>query len=409
MNRKRVVNKLQESLGNKPSLKVIFKFFTGYGNTRFKKKLRKKEQEKKWNHNGKKKITHITLYSAGNLGDNVLSECMRYLFERRYGRINWNLVSIQKTVDRNSIRSLNSSDMVLVGGHGVFIPDTNENNISGWEWPCSSEYYSKIKKPLAVFGVGYNYFHGQKRTKLFENNVNVLLKSSSFFGLRNRGSVNEVRSFTDEELSEKVVYQPCATMVSRYIFRNLPQKKETKKIAVNVALDRAKMRMVDNEEIILSQIADAMKKISKRGYEIHFIAHCDKEIRFIDYLDKADVHYHYHHATMWNTRKALEFYNEMDMVIGMRGHGIWIPFGVNCHILALGNQNKTKWFFDDINAPEWNISIMDDPKHLSGNIVRRFIDIHETNGEKTTERLLEAQKKLWDITCKNMNDIKNFL
>ena len=397
------------AFGKNPSSKVVYRFLIDHRVTKRELKIRKKKQLEKWNHYGKYRLAHVTLFSAMNVGDNVLSECIRVLFERFYGSIEWQLISIFDKVDDYYIDKVNQCDGVIIGGHGAFLPDTNPNDISGWEWVCAKEQYLQIKTPLFVFAIGYNYFDGQNRKSVFEDNIRSLIERADFFGLRNSGSIREIQSFIDSSLADKPVLQPCATMMARFLFPELPEKKVTRKIAFNVALDRADKRMGDKEEIILSQIAHAMKLISERGYEVHFVTHCDWEIRFIQYLDREDFQYKYHHATMWETDRILNFYNEMDMVIGMRGHGIWIPYGVNCHILALGNQNKTKWFLEDIDAPDWGIDIKLEPEHLSEQILEKFVQIHELDGEKTTKRLLNSQKRLWETTCSNMDSIQKYL
>ena len=242
---------------------------------------------------------------------------------------------------------------------------------------------------------------------MFESNVRKLAERSAFFGLRNTGSVREICSFLgDEDLKKKVVFQPCPTMVARYLYPELPPKVQTHRIALNVALDRAKMRMGDNTDLILDQIAQAMYHLSQRGYRVSFITHMCTEIPFLAYLKKYPFCFDFVDAAAWDIGKLTRYYNQMDVVIGMRGHGIWIPFGVNCQIISLGNQNKTKWFLEDIDALDWFIDITEEPERLSERIVNKFIEIHEKNGKETNTRLIEAQKNLWEITCRNMVEIE---
>lgn len=355
-------------------------------------------------------FTHVSCYSVSNVGDTVLSSAVRDLFLCFFGNISFNLKNVVGNVTKHYIQGLNRTDAVIIGGHGLFLPDTNANSISNWEFACSELQYDEIIAPIVVFAVGYNYFHGQERTPLFESNIKKLVQKSAFFGLRNRGSVREIQSFLDDDqLKEKVVYQPCPTMVARYLYPDLPPKKETKKVAVNVALDRSQLRMGDKVDVILDQIAEAMYLIAQKGYEIYFVTHMCAEIPFLQYLKKYRFPYQFKDVSTWDVKRLMRFYNEMDVVIGMRGHGIWVPFGVNCQIISLGNQNKTKWFLEDIDAMDWYIEITEQPENLAKRIVEKFIEIHETNGDETNERLLETQKRLWQITCYNLEEIKRKL
>lgn len=354
-------------------------------------------------------FSHLTLASVGNVGDTVLSAALRDMFNINFKSISWNIKNVTAKINKNYIDGLNKSDAVIIGGHGLFMPDTNANDISNWEFACSEQQYDEITKPIIVYAVGYNYFKGQVRSRLFESNIRKLVEKSSFFGLRNQGSVREIQSFLDDRLKEKVVYQPCPTMVARYLYPELPPKKVTGKVAFNVAIDRAKLRMGENKDLILGQIAKAMQLISQRGYKVYFVTHMCTEIPFLRYIKKYNFHFTFCDVSAWDAKRLMTFYNDMDMVIGMRGHGIWIPFGVNCQIISLGNQNKTKWFLEDIDASDWFIDISENAGDLSKTIVDKFIDIHETHCTETNERLLKAQKKLWDITCDNMEKIKTIL
>lgn len=360
-------------------------------------------------HNGGVQLAHVTVYSAANTGDTVLSTCIRDLFTRTFGSVSWRLMDMQGDVDRQYIKKLNGTDAVIIGGHGAFLPDTHPNNVSNWGFACSEAQYDEIQPPMIVFAIGYNYFQGQKRTAIFESNIRKLVERSAFFGLRNRGSVREIQSFLPDELKGKVVYQPCPTMVTRVLYPGIPSKKKTGKVAFNVALDRAQKRMGENIDTILTQIAIAMQLLEKKGYEVHFIAHMNFELDFIPYLRRVGLNCPVHAASTWDVHRATRFYNDMDVVIGMRGHGIWIPFGVNCQIISLGNQNKTKWFLEDIDAPDWFIDINERPETLARQIVCKFEEIHELNGEETDARLLQAQRRLYDITEENMTQIRQII
>lgn len=354
-------------------------------------------------------FSHVTLASVGNAGDTVLSTALRDQFDLNYESISWRIKKVTSKITQGYIDSLNKTDAVIIGGHGLFMPDTNANDISNWEFACSEQQYDKITKPIIVYAVGYNYFKGQERSRLFESNIRKLVEKSVFFGLRNQGSVREIQSFLDDNLKEKVVYQPCPTMIARYLYPELPPKKVTGKVAFNVAIDRAKLRMGDNKDLILDQIAKAMQMICQKGYKVYFVTHMCTEIPFLRYIKKYNFDFTLCDVSTWDAKRLMTLYNEMDVVIGMRGHGIWIPFGVNCQIISLANQNKTKWFLEDINASDWYIDITNSPETLCDRIIEKFHEIHEVNGELTTKRLLEAQERLYNITQKNMQTIKSIL
>ena len=213
-----------------------------------------------------KEISQVTYYKVGNLGDTVLSQCVRRTLRQLCGFKTYNLIVVNKPVTDEAIEKINKTKMLVIGGGGLFLPDTNENSISGWQWAISEDQLKRIKVPVILYTVGYNYFRGQSSNELFEKNLRLIISKSKFVGLRNSGSCQAVKSILEE--GEKasmsfpeIVYQPCTTTLIRRIYPELPPKKRTGKIGINIAFDREKLRFGDDQELILTQIAKAMKTL----------------------------------------------------------------------------------------------------------------------------------------------------
>lgn len=349
---------------------------------------------------GRERITHITLYSVGNVGDTVLSECVRKTFSKELIPIRWNLISVRSEVDNSIVNSINGSRCLLIGGGGLFLPDTNANTISGWQWACSSEYLKKIKVPIILFSVGYNYFRGQEPNRVFTENLNLIIERAEFVGLRNYGSIKAIRKLLRPELRDKVRYQPCTTTLIRKI-ANLPDKQRTGKIALNCAFDRPIMRYGEHKKEILDQISASLVRLEEKGYKIYYIAHVAVDLQFLEYLPE-NLKVEVVDASAWGFKRLTNFYNNMDLVMGMRGHAQMIPFGLNCHIISFGSHEKMKWFLDDIDAEDWYVELTEDVPHLSDRIIETFEKVHEKNENLTTKRLLEAQQRMYDVTRQNL-------
>ena len=106
--------------------------------------------------------------------------------------------------------------------------------------------------------------------------------------------------------------------------------------------------------------------------------------------------------------KLLNIYNNMDVVIGMRGHAQMIPFGLNCEIISLGTHDKLKWFLQDIDAMDWYIDLQKE-RNIKEKILDTFTNIHEVHYDETKKRLNEQQEKLYHITENNIKQIFNIL
>lgn len=356
---------------------------------------------------GKCDFAHVTCYVATNAGDTVLSHCVRRTLQSAFKLKKWKLIPVKQVVSDELIASINQCEKLIIGGGGLFLPDTNENSISGWQWAISPENIGRITSQICVFSVGYNYFYGQEPDELFIRSIRTLIEKSAFFGLRNMGSVAAVRALLPSEMQSKVIFQPCTTTLIRKLYEGvLPERKDTKCIALNMAFDREERRYGKNKEKILSQVAQAMRKIQSKGYKLYYVCHCKDDDKFLPYLKNFHVQYKLVDLSRQYPDKVMKFYNKMDLVLGMRGHAQMIPFGVNCEIISLGTHDKMKWFLEDIDAVDWYIDLRENPDKLSEEITEKFVEIHETKRNDTKQRLTKAQDELWQVTIHNMEIIK---
>ena len=364
----------------------------------FKEKLYVLKEKRKYNKTG---VTHITYYRGWeNTGDTVLSKCVRDVFNSN-AKLRWNLHKITNPVTPKLIAEINRSKFMVLGGGGVFLPDTNKNNISGWQWAISKEQIDSIKVPIVIYAVGYNYFIGQTPNDFFIDNLKHIVSRSSFFGMRNHGSINKAKELVGEELGKKIKFQPCPTTVIRRLYPKLPKKVRTKNIGVNIAFDRYERRFGDKVYSILDNVAGALKEIEKKGYNIYNICHLDSDARFELSLINKNVNFK---TVLLNYKTPVEvykFYNKMELVMGMRGHAQMIPFGLNCHILSLGTHDKMRWFLEDIDAAEWYIDLQDKPEDLASIILNKFETEYENKIEEAYGRLIEKQDYLFNITMEN--------
>lgn len=359
-------------------------------------------------HNSGKSALHVTYPMQGNAGDTMLSKCVRQIFREHFKIINWDICKVSDRVEERTIQKINNKDVCIIGGGGLFLPDTNENNISGWQWGISKNNLFNINIPVIVYAVGYNYFKGQKRTELFEQNIISLVNKAQFIGLRNQGSVSVIKEILPDSLKEKILYQPCPTTLISKLF-TLPKKIVNKKIAVNIAFDRLEKRLGENTVLILDEISQAIKEISIMGYEIILVLHCNSDSIFSIFLNNRNVKYKIVNLSYALPNEIIQFYSNIELTIGMRGHSQMIPFGVHCRILSLGTHEKMKWFLQDIEAEDWYIDVTMDIQNLKTNIVENFKQINENLSKDTDYRMKMQQEKLWRITMENNHLIEEII
>ena len=349
-------------------------------------------------------VTHISAYGNGNMGDTYLPIALRNLFNSQIGVKKWINRSVYKEVTDKDISVYNQSDLVVIGGGGLFLKDTNPNDLSGWQWSCSLEMLDKIESPLIAFAIGYNRFRGQDDFEpVFQEHINKFVEKAKFIGLRNHGSIENLKRYLKTEASKnKLVFQPCMTTLTSLLYPQLHQyEKKDDFIALNCAFDRQQLRISGDET--LKGIARVISKLSKFA-KIKIYAHANTDGKICPYLDALSINYEY--IEFKRTEQMLSAYSKPRLVIGMRGHAQMIPFGCNTPILSIVSHDKMQWFLDDIHHPEWGVDVLN--PSFEAELLEKAKKLYEST-EILIPILKDEQRKLWNITQQNMNYIKSII
>lgn len=357
-------------------------------------------------HSGKT-MFHIANFTPHNAGDRLLSVVVRDSFSENIGAPKWKTARAHREVTPSLVRRINRGSGVVIGGGGLFLRDTNENALSGWQWSCSVDNLEQISAPIAVLAVGYNRFRHQPDFEpIFRTHIETLARKSKFIGLRNNGSVNAIRSYLPEDLQEKVVLHPCPTTIlgHLYPFANRAPLKDVSRwsIALNCAFDRRDLRYQGNEAQILERIAQAMRILSN-NFPIRFYSHTYADSEMLPYLDRARVPYKVYRLEKRSPRQIVEAYSDSVITIGMRGHSQMIPVGCGRPIISLASHDKLLYFLEDVQAPDWGIDIHSDD--LDDQIIR-LVDKITDNIDSTLDRVCEIRRNQMDITVENFRKLK---
>lgn len=355
-----------------------------------------------------RRFTHVAAFSSKNAGDTVLPTVLRDLFNVTIGGIQWDAKHVYDQVTDRAVQCFNKSQALVIGGGGLFLRDTNHNNISGWQWPISVEDIQKIASKIVVFAVGYNKFRGQHEfDEMFRANIQALIGKASFVGLRNHGSIRSIKEFLPAELHSKVDFQPCMTTLLRKIYPEhfacspaCPPENEV--IALNCAFDRASLRFGGRKQEILRNIAKAMRILGEK-HRIAYYAHTRGDEAVLPILRDEGVNFELVRMYDKPSWYVLDCYNKAKLTVGMRGHAQMIPFGCGRPILSLISHDKMRWFLDDIRKPEWGVEVT--APDLVGNIVATTEGLLRSSNT-VAEELASAQEMLWQVTSSNMAKIK---
>ncbi|MEU0771794.1 polysaccharide pyruvyl transferase family protein [Streptomyces albogriseolus] len=355
----------------------------------------------------REQLAHVALFAEGreNAGDKVLPEAVRLCFGPDTGPRRWYAQPVHRLVDEAALEELNARRGVVVGGGGLFLPDTSPNGHSHWQWNVPDALLERLTAPLAVFAVGYNVFDGQlyRRTR-FAESLRVLVERSAFFGLRNHGSIDRVRELLPAGLRDRVRYQPCPTTVARRLVPGWTDPAErTDTVLVNCAYDRAGLRFGHDYGHFLGQTAFALRALRERA-DVRYAAHMPADERFVDDLRRV-------HGLTLPVEQLYERTNDdiralfrtSRLVIGMRGHAGMIPFGCGTPILSLVSHPKLAYFLSDIGREEWGLSVHD--RDLGPLLLERAAAVLDDHAGAVAD-VHAAQRPLWEVTRANLGELR---
>ena len=351
-------------------------------------------------------LAHVALFAEGqeNAGDKVLPEAVRTCFGPDTGPRHWYRQPVHRLVDEAALEELNARRGVVVGGGGLFLPDTSPNGNSHWQWNVPDDLLSRLTAPLAVFAVGYNVFDGQLyRRSRFAESLRVLVERSAFFGLRNHGSIERVRELLPAGLRDRVRYQPCPTTVWRHLVPGpLDPVERADTVLVNCAYDRAGLRFGHDYGHFLAQTALALKGLRERA-DVRYAAHMPADEKFVhDLRREHGVALPVEQLYDMTNDGIRELYGRSRLVIGMRGHAGMIPFGCGTPILSLVSHPKLAYFLSDIGRQEWGLSVHD--RGLGPRLLERATAVLDDHAAAVAD-VHGAQKLLWETTRSNLDEL----
>lgn len=353
-------------------------------------------------HYSKQKAVHVSAFGWGNAGDTLLPVVLRDLFSDYLSIGRWTSRHIHKIVNEKDISIYNKNDIIVIGGGGLFLCDTNRNDLSGWQWSCSLDRLNEIKKPIIGFAIGYNRFRGQEEFQpIFTEHLNLFVEKAIFVGIRNHGSIECLKRYLKTDtLKAKLKYQPCMTTLISHIYPTLfDYRKKEDFIAFNCAFDRQNLRSTN--DIYLKSIARVALKLSKIT-EIRYYSHMTTDKLALPYFDEIGVPYKL--VEFKNVKQIVEGYTKPRLVIGMRGHAQMIPFGCLTPILSIVSHDKMQWFLDDIQHPEWGSDVNNED--FESTLLDKAVNIYNHSDENVIE-ISYQQERLWKITMENMKIINN--
>ena len=385
---------------------------------------------------GTTRLAHAAFFAdpQGNAGDRVLTDAVRRCFtggietapeDPEARPVAWHDVHVHQLFDEPRLAEVNATDGLVLGGGGLFLPDTAPNGHSGWQWNVPDDVLARIDVPLAVFAVGYNLFEGQtfEPDGRFARSLRTLVERAAFVGLRNHGSVDRVRELLPGHLAERVGWQPCPTTITDLLSAPISESAafprdharmpavdnpaaglpgEPGPVLLNCAYDRAGRRFGDGYGAFLAALRDWVvdtREIADVGYA----AHCVDDERFVGDLRRE------HGLTLpvipmydLSPARIQAHYRRARLVVGMRGHAGMIPFGCGTPIISLISHPKLGYFLADIDRPQWGVSVRE--PHLAQRLSELTTELLDSGPEVAAD-IRRIRRRLADVTLQNLRSL----
>lgn len=356
------------------------------------------------------RLFHFDIKTYRNYGDTLLFEAVREVFSGFAGGAAFEVYDgwpLRLPTSQALIDYINeTADAVVVGGGGLFLSDTNRNQRSGWQWDISLDHLRQIDKPLIVFGVGNNRFIGQKDfRKPFREHLNLTLDKSVFFGLRNNGSIETIRQYVDGD-TDRVVYQPCPTTLSSYLFPDLYRAEiaNEKRLGAQSILGKRQAAAGFDAHAVYQAQANVLERLVGEGWHVNGLPHARADMRFHQLLQERGILGS--ETLLWGDDEVLfrgvERFADLPVMLGTRGHAQMVPFGMGSVPLSLHVHDKVRYFASDIGHAEWAI----DPRadDFESTLYTRINEVHERQPELRKE-LAEVREDFFRLTLSNLAEI----
>ncbi|MFA5072274.1 MAG: polysaccharide pyruvyl transferase family protein, partial [Nitrospirota bacterium] len=338
--------------------------------------------------NQKKIIWHVGAW-AGNFGDSVIQRSIaEHVRAVAPYEIEFKYINCQTTEFTDAlIAEMNEqADLLLLGGGGLIFFRPQDNSKSGWQFNIDKTLLDKIQIPFVVHGIGYNRFEYDRNDFPSELNEHLrkTVEKATLFSVRNTGTKNElIRRGCD---GSKIEVIPDSGMFLEAEPIKIPGLRADKlKIAINWTTDREEQTFPQpwkeqKERFITNLIGLCTYLVKKQNAQIVYVGHMgmdfDREI--ITRLKVLEEHLlvidevlpDLYPGRYEQARKLAGIYQQMDLVLGMRGHANIIAFGQHVPFIPIGSHRKNRYLLEDIGESKYILDVRNNEKCSQEGMIR---------------------------------------
>jgi len=316
-----------------------------------------------------------------NSGDFFLGPATKWDAENKLGTtVEWANYDVRARLDTSKIQWMNANfDVMVLGGGGLLLPDTNPNMESCWQWPVPSQLIPEIKIPIYVIGLGYNLFYGQKitmpergsnnenpiRELIFKQNLQTLINHSTYFSMRHRGDIECLVKIIGEEYRSKIIFQLCPVLEyvkSKYRY-TVDGTGEYHTFEIK---DDRQFRRYDGTSIekVYNYLKEYIQFLIQNNKSVGIMSH-DGSVSFYNFLKRNGISVPLFDNTSMDEEKIIDNYRKVKRLYCTAGHSQMMAHALGIDYYSLVGHDKLEYFLKDLGKFDKTIySYINDPNLL---------------------------------------------
>ncbi|MCU0679001.1 MAG: polysaccharide pyruvyl transferase family protein [Planctomycetes bacterium] len=338
------------------------------------------------------KIAHIHVWDKKNKGDVAIVMAVQELLRQGLGPVEINdfPVEVLKKFDANLIKNINSHDLVIIGGGGIFY---------NYFLPFDKTVIGSVRAPIVLFGVGYiREIGGRKLNRRAKDSVAFLARKAALVGVRDYYTKRFLLANGIRAAKIKLVGDPAIVLTEKKP-TDFPLRPGVK-IGFNLNYSGWLGFGRWKQDIIKAyrQVAEYFVKTKKAS--CYYLLHHPDERNIISQLTIADLQ-----IIDLPPRQQKYIYGQLDLVIGMMLHSCVMACGAGTPEINVAYDLRNKNFARYIGCPELFITL----EKLSSNELlrqaqkvfvqasayrRRFASVRNRVYKEQAEFILQINKML---------------
>lgn len=268
------------------------------------------------------------------------------------------------------VAECNDADMVLIGGGGVYME---------YILPYNTRLIEDIKRPLVIYGVGYNHNFGAPAFSAQQIDSIVRMgKKAALQSVRDAGTHDFLRQHGVEST---LLHDPAIFLRGTQTLKDVPANGP--KIGLNIAAHGWKQegKYLDKLVEIYTNVA---KKLAKtRGAHFYYIVHHPNELPLAERLQANGVKLH---IVQGDARVLKGAYERLDLTISMMLHSTILAFGSHTPSVCIGYDKKNLAFMQLTDQEESYIDVHDVTADKLLAKVTACLDAHAPTKSRLHER-----------------------